>query len=216
MSVLEPARPSGCPPRERVTGALLCGGASRRMGRDKARLELGERRLMDFPLEALASVAGRTLLASGPASPPAQAATRFAELGLQEVADTGPGEGPLRGLLAALEAAETPWLCVLACDMPGASAATLERLLARAAGDDLDVCLAEVERGSQPLFGVYHTRVARCVRAALERGERRLVAFHGGLRVATVPLGERAAEARNLNTPEEFARELADERRRRA
>jgi molybdopterin-guanine dinucleotide biosynthesis protein A len=174
------------------------------MGRDKALLELGGRRLIDYPLAAVGAVAGRTLLAPGERS-------RYAELGLgEEVLDTGPGEGPLRGLLAALEAARTPWLVALACDMPRVSPAVLERLLAHAAAGDLDACLAQVERGTQPLLAVYHTRVAPAVRAALERGERRLVAFHPGLRVESLALDELAPQASNLNT----RAQLEDERER--
>jgi molybdopterin-guanine dinucleotide biosynthesis protein A len=199
---------AGLPPKAAVTGLCLCGGASRRMGRDKALAELGERRLIDYPLSALAAVAGTTLLACGE-SP------RYAELGLPLVLDTGPGAGPLRGLLAGLEAARTEWVVVAACDMPRLCATALEALLAHASQNDLDVCLAEIERGTQPLFGVYRARCAAAVRAALERGERRLVAFHGEapggrpLCVGSLRLERFADEACNLNTPEELRAERA-------
>jgi molybdopterin-guanine dinucleotide biosynthesis protein A len=148
------------------------------MGRDKALALLGERRLIEYPLAALAAVAGKTLLACGERP-------RYAELGLPLVLDTGPGAGPLRGLLAGLEAAAaagSEWVVVAACDMPRLSAGSLEALLAHAVRADLDVCLAEIERGTQPTFGVYRADCAGAVRAALERGERRLIAFHGGER----------------------------------
>jgi len=210
-----PARERGSagagPTREQVTGVCLCGGASRRMGRDKALLALGERRLIDYPLAALRAVAGTTLLACGERP-------RYAELGLPLALDAGPGAGPLRGLLAGLEAARTPWVAVLACDMPRVSAGALEALLAHAAREDLDGCLAEIERGTQPLFAVYRAHCAAAVRAALERGERRLVAFHGEalplpagsprpLRIGSLRLPDGALEARNLNTPEELGAE---------
>ena len=199
---------AAAPARTQVTGLCLCGGESRRMGRDKALVELGGRRLIDYPLEALAAVAGRTLLATGERP-------RYAELGLPTVLDTGPGAGPLRGLLAGLEAAETPWVVALACDMPAVSAEVLTDLLAWAASEALDACLAQVGRGSQPLFAVYHRRCALAIRAALSRGERRLVSFHGEmieadggerrpLRVGHMPLSESEGEALNLNTPQDL------------
>jgi len=204
----------GVPARDQVTGVCLCGGGSRRMGRDKALLPLGERRLIDYPLEALGAVAGRTVLACGERP-------RYAELGLPLALDTGPGAGPLRGLLAGLEAARTPWVVALACDMPRASAGALEALLGHAARCELDACLAETERGTQPLFAAYRSHCAPAVRAALERGERRLVAFHGEpfvpasgaprpLRIGSLRLEERAGEALNVNTPEELRAERGE------
>jgi molybdopterin-guanine dinucleotide biosynthesis protein A len=207
-----PARARG--ERGSVVGLCLCGGASRRMGEDKALAALGARLLIEYPLAALESVASRTLLACGPTP-------RYAELGYELVLDSGPGEGPLRGLLAGLEAARAEgaeWLAVAACDMPRLSGGALGELLAHARREELDVCLAEVERGIQPLLGVYRTLCAGPVRAALERGERRLVAFHGErvdgrpLRVGALRRARFDEEARNLNTLEELAAERALER----
>jgi molybdopterin-guanine dinucleotide biosynthesis protein A len=116
--------------------------------------------------------------------------------------------------VAALEACESEWLVVLACDLPRADARVLERLCAKAEALALDACLLESAGGVEPLFAVYRAGTCRApARAALEGGERRLVSFHAGLRVGT--LREAALEhelaaldsARNLNTPEDLERE---------
>jgi molybdopterin-guanine dinucleotide biosynthesis protein A len=49
-------------------------------------------------------------------------------------------------------------------------------------------------------------------RAALAAGERRLISFHGALRVGVLPLDRDAATAFNVNTPEELARAAAEVR----
>jgi molybdopterin-guanine dinucleotide biosynthesis protein A len=198
------------PAPAQVTGVLVCGGESRRMGEDKARLELAGRPLLAYPLAALREVAGRVVLASG-------AAPRYGELGLETVLDAFEGGGPLAGLLAGLEGATTEWVAVLACDLPRANAGALRALLAEAEREGLDVCLLELERGTQPLFGVYRRRCAEAVRAALEAGERRMVAFHGRsaggapLRVGSLGAGRLGGPelALNLNTPGELAAERA-------
>jgi molybdopterin-guanine dinucleotide biosynthesis protein A len=201
---------------ERVVGVLLCGGRSERMGADKALLDLGGTRLMAYPLAALGAVSDEVLLACG-------REPRYVELGLALALDPVADGGPLAGLVAGLERAladGAQWACVLACDMPQASAEVLSGLLQRARSQDLDVCLLGLERGSQPAFAVYRTLCAGPARVALEAGERRLVSFHTderharaalgrALRVEVVPveaLSAREGTALNVNTPAELER----------
>ena len=200
-------------PAADVTGLVLCGGQSTRMGADKALLEVGGRRLLDIALAALDEVAGQVLLATGERA-------RYADTGRASVLDAFPGSGPLGGLLAGLEAAAAagiPWVAVLACDMPRADGAVLAALLAHARGQGLDACLLELERGTQPLCAVYRSSCAPAVRASLLAGGRRMIDFHRqpgfGLRIGSLrvdapglPAGSRMA-AWNLNTPEELAAE---------
>jgi len=195
-----------------VVGLLLCGGRSTRMGADKARSELGGSALIDYPLRALRSVASEVLLACG-------VEPRYAELGLPLVLDGLPDGGPLAGLAAGLEAGAqrgAEWVAVLACDMPRADGSALRALLEHARARDLDACLLDLERGTQPTFAVYHVRCAEAARRALAAGHRRLVSFHGlqvdgrGLRIeALVParVGARDEVADNVNTPEELERQ---------
>lgn len=202
-----------------VLGVVLCGGQSRRMGSDKARVMLDGRRLIDGPLEALGGLCRTVVLASG-------SAPRYPELGREELVDPVPGGGPLAGLAAALAwaaARDLPWVAVLACDMPRADARVLRELHERARRDDLDLCLLAGPGGLEPLFGVYHVRCREAVERALARGDRRMISFHDdalgperrALRRGVVSgeeldpaLGGRDA-AQNLNTQAELARERA-------
>ena len=91
-SSAQAARPAAA---AKLVGALLCGGASRRMGRDKARLELDGRTLLERASSLLGGSCTRMLLCCG-------AAPRYTELGVPLVLDA-PGEsGPLAGVAAAL------------------------------------------------------------------------------------------------------------------
>lgn len=198
------------PDRSSVTGAVLCGGASKRMGRDKALLVLDGRTLIERCLEALNGVAASSLVACGPQP-------RYARLGLPLALDGVPDGGPLAGLCAALERTRTPWLCVLACDMPRASADGMRTLLARARAEDLDGCLLRTPSGVEPLFAVYRASCLEAVRAALARGERRMISFHGfevagrPLRIGYLDANDLPSAlrdcARNLNTLPEYERE---------
>ena len=189
--------------RTSTTGVVFCGGRSRRMGVDKALLvDDAGRSLLQRACATLAPLADELMLACGP-SP------RYGELGLTLVLDRRQDGGPLAGLEAALECARTHWLAVLACDMPRASTATLAALLLEAERADLDACWLATPAGVEPLCAVYSRACLEPVRAALEAGERRMIAFHEypvsgrALRLAGMDL--RGVDlASNLNTPADW------------
>jgi len=188
-------------------GAVFCGGASLRMGRDKARLELDGQSLLEHSVRVLRELTPRVFLSCGTRD-------RYSELGLERVLDSTRGEGPLAGLAASLEHVHAhggSWLLVLACDMPRADARVFRRLLERAGERGADACLlAAEENRPEPLFAVYHVRCLAAARAALGRGQRRMNAFHGEVAVETLTLAELAPPAEfarcaaNVNSPQEF------------
>lgn len=182
-------------------GVVFCGGASRRMGRDKACLVLDGEAMIQRAVRVLAATTPRVLLASGDAP-------RYPELGLECLVDAREGAGPLAGLeavLARIEREGVAYACVLACDMPSVSPNVFHSLLARARSDAADLCLVRTRAGLEPLCGIYHARCLPAVRAALARGARRMDSFHGGVRLVTLDEHELGPDcARNLNTPDEF------------
>lgn len=97
---------------------ILCGGGSRRMGRDKAVLDWGGRRAVDR-VAALARAAGAQALV-----------TAGADLGWPWVADDAAGAGPVGGVLAGARALGTARLLVLAVDAPTITLEDLTPLLA--------------------------------------------------------------------------------------
>ena len=184
-------------PVRALAGACVCGGASLRMGRDKALLSprAGEATLLERAIAALRPVASELVLACG--SEP-----RYADYGLPLALDAQAAAGPLAGLAAALDhARETScaWLAALACDLPRVDARVVFALYRRAVERDLDACLLRTQGGLEPLFAVYRVEpVAGAVAEALAAGQRRLIAFHDGL----ASIGELAVD--------ELPRELAD------
>ena len=174
------------------------------MGRDKALLELDGATLVERAARVLDEVAPEVWLACG-------SETRYVTLGRRLILDQETGAGPLAGIAAALgELDDDGWLCVLACDMPRVEAELFDRLLERAHADALDVCLATTSRGWEPMCAVYHARCRTSVRAALARGERRMVGFWKDgedLRVGSIAVTEE--DGVNLNTPAEYEQELA-------
>jgi molybdopterin-guanine dinucleotide biosynthesis protein A len=180
------------------------------MGRDKARVVLDGRPLLERAVATLAAVCCDVRLACG-------AAPRYAELGLPLVLDRGADLGPLAGLeagLAEARAAGRAWVVALACDMPGVDADVLRDLLAEARVRGLDACFLEGPRGVEPLCGAWRSDLVESVAAALDAGERRVIAFEryptagAPPRVGTLRLARELSVA-NLNTPDDVATALA-------
>jgi len=111
-------------------GVCICGGLSRRMGRDKADLVLGDRTLLARATGTLSEVAREVVLATG-------SSARYRELGLRIALDRYIDAGPRAGLEAGLSAvveglsSSGELVVVLPCDMPRADAALFFALLER-------------------------------------------------------------------------------------
>lgn len=192
-----------------ASGLVLCGGASVRMGSDKARLVLGARSLLERALAALAPHCVELRLACGPSA-------RYAELGLPLDLDRAPGLGPLAGLEAGLAAARAELVLAVAVDMPWLERVPFAQLVTTLERERAQACLIEGPRGLEPLCGAWSRSALPAIRAALDAGERRVLApfERSGAsaaerpRLARFALRDEPALA-NLNTPEELARARA-------
>lgn len=152
-----------------VAGVVLTGGASRRMGRDKALIEVGG--------ETLAVRVAATLTAAGlaPVTCVGGDLAALGRSGLVAVADDHPGEGPLGGVLTALarhRAADG--VVVTACDLVAPSVGALARLLAAAgvAAPDAGVVVPVVAGRRQWLHALWRPAAAPALVAAFAAGER--------------------------------------------
>jgi molybdopterin-guanine dinucleotide biosynthesis protein A len=183
-----------------VAAALLLGGASSRMGTDKAQLALAGEPLAVRLATLLASLCEEVLLVGG--APPAAAPGR-------RVADPEGPRSALRGLVGALEAARAERVLVLATDLPGLGA---DLLLALVAAPDADAVVPRTPAGAEPLCALYRREpVLREARRRLADGRLALHALLAALDVHWLE-GEDLAAAGgagrallNVNTPADLA-----------
>jgi molybdopterin-guanine dinucleotide biosynthesis protein A len=116
-----------------LTGAVLAGGKSSRMGRDKAALVVGGETFLARQLRLLAKIGvAERLVITAPWSGPSEAPYRDLPVEVRQIQDRIPDAGPLAGLEAALSAATADLVLVLAVDLPAMSAEFLRRLQALA------------------------------------------------------------------------------------
>jgi molybdopterin-guanine dinucleotide biosynthesis protein A len=183
-----------------VSAALLLGGASERMGSDKAQVELAGAPAAVRLAERLALVCEEVLLVGGDA--PAGAKGR-------RVPDPDGPRCALRGLVGALEAAREERVLVLATDLFGV---TPELLLALIAAPEADVVAPRTERGPEALCALYRREPAlREARARLAAGQLALHELLDALSVVWLEgddlsaLGAPERTLANLNTQAELA-----------
>jgi len=161
-----------------VAAAVLAGGASRRMGRDKATLAVAGVELASLALAAAARVADPVVLVA----PEGHPARRLAAAPV-----TDPGEGPLAALAAALAALDADHVLVLAGDHPGLRVELLAHLADLADRGEAVAC----RRGPrlEPLVAVYRRAPALALaraRLADPAGDRSLAGLLAGLRTLVV------------------------------
>ncbi len=186
--------------RRRVFGGLLVGGASRRMGRPKALLELGGRTIGERVASALAPRVERLLLLGAGPAPDALA-------GCERLPDPSGLAGPLAGILAALRWQPRATWVIAACDLPFASEEAVAWLLDQRAAGRWAVIPSRSGGGLEPLLAVYEPWALRPLErlaANAGRAPRELAALAA---VATpAPPAALAAAWVNVNTPEDLAR----------
>jgi molybdopterin-guanine dinucleotide biosynthesis protein A len=191
-----------------VTGIILAGGKSSRMGQDKAFLPWGSRTvLLEHLTSVLTSLFDETLIITDHRE-------RFEKLSLGKVKvyeDLIKGKGPLGGLYTGLCYSENRASCVLTCDMPFVDEIFLRDLVSFW-GEDHDVfCLESPEGKLEPFPGVYARSLRYLTHLLLERGEGAMSRF---LEVAVVkPLVLKEEKIRvltNMNTIEDYYRVLKE------
>ena len=185
-----------------VIGAVLTGGSSRRMGSNKALVEVDGVAMGCRVARALRDAGCSPVLAFG-GDP-----DELAPLGLDVRPDRYPATGPLGGVLGLLEslAAEGPdaMVVVAACDLPSLRGDVLLVLVdALRADPAVDVAVARTSQ-IEPACATWRVSAAQRLRELYASGERALHVAIGQLQSVEIEVDP--AALRNINTPEELGR----------
>jgi molybdenum cofactor guanylyltransferase len=182
---------------------VLAGGASRRMGSDKALLKLD-----GVPMVVrMARLVGPRVASVTVIGLP----ERYASLGLGMVPDRWPGVGPLGGIATALSVSSKVWNLILGCDLPYLTSEWVVWLIARALESPAQAVVPESQRGLEPLAAMYRKDCALAFSSAVKRGVRRVSEALGDIFFEKVTVNEwHALEStdmlfHNMNAPEDFA-----------
>ncbi len=186
-----------CPGRsDSVTGVILAGGKSTRMGQDKATLVVKGLPLFERVRKVFRLLFAKNLIAGDRPD--------LARPDLPCYADIYPGSA-LGGLYTGLLRAETEWIFVAPCDMPFPDPALIRTITALRAG--YDVVVPRTRQGFEPLFACYAKSCLEPMRQLLDHRRFRVFDFYDQVRVRyleedELPPGWQKALV-NLNTPED-------------
>jgi molybdopterin-guanine dinucleotide biosynthesis protein A len=187
---------------QQIAGFILAGGESSRMGHDKALLELNGSALVVRTARLVETVTGTPAIVGAP--------ERLGGLGFTVIPDDWPGAGPLGGIATALHITSASWNLIVACDLPYLTRAWLENLVAMALASAADAVLPMNERGAEPLCAMYQKKCQPVIRAALERGTRKVTDGLVGLRLKSITPAEwKAFDSdgllfKNMNSPADY------------
>ncbi|WP_322906445.1 molybdenum cofactor guanylyltransferase [Paenibacillus campi] len=212
-----------------LAAILLAGGQSRRMGRDKALLDIGGKPVIQRVADTLLQCTPHVCLAASD-----QHSYDF--LHLPVAADDYPGLGPLAGLYAGMKHIDATWYILAACDMPFASASLIRLMMKTATmfGDsnveEGQIPLAQAafpsyEGRIHPLYALYHRTVLPSLQTALEQRQLKVMDWLEQHNQVEIPLEQLLKEEQdehersydltpwclyNMNDPEayEMARRL--------
>ncbi len=144
-----------------MTGVVLAGGRSTRMGTNKALLEFGGARIIERLLQTLRPLFPEVAIV-------ANDATAYSYLGVPVWPDRIPGTGALGGLYTAVVSSAFPQAFCIACDMPYPNAAVITYLQRLAPGSD--VVVPRTADGYQPLHAVYSKSCSAAMESLLRAG----------------------------------------------
>ena len=186
-----------------ICAIILAGGNSRRMGNNKALINIGGRTLVEIMAERVLPLADKVFIS-------ANSPELFSFLPFPVVPDLCPNQGPLSGLQAVMRAHIYTLYITLACDLPRLPASLISRMLDEAEG--FDAVIPRTPDGmAHPLAAVYRRTCLPAIEDALQKKANKVIdVFSEGslhIRWMSPADGEfTAGDLFNINTPEDLRR----------
>jgi len=181
-----------------LTGVILAGGKSTRMGSDKALLRLGGKFFLERIAGSLSPVADTVVISAGEVG-------KYSELGFPVITDIHHDCGALGGIHAVLSQISTSRAFFISCDLPLVTEVACQRIADTVTGND--VVIGRCDGRIHPLFGIYNKNVLPVVERCLAVGRYSVMSCLEELIVTVVDFSDPALMF-NINTPEDYRRLL--------
>jgi molybdopterin-guanine dinucleotide biosynthesis protein A len=195
---------------ENISGVILAGGRSRRLGRDKAVEPLGGQPLIRRVMDRVRQIAREMVVVVAD-----EERGRALPLGESDrvAVDIYPDKGSLGGIFSGLSSAQEPWALVVACDMPFLNLDLLRHLMSLREG--MDAVVPVLEDRPEPTHALYSRACLPHIEARLKADDLKISGFFDDVRVRYVPEADIASfdpdflSFFNVNSPPDLERALA-------
>jgi molybdopterin-guanine dinucleotide biosynthesis protein A len=191
-------RPMKTIQKDKITGIVLAGGKSSRMGYDKGLALVGGKKIIEIVIATLKEVCNNIIIISNN--------TAYADLNLPVHKDIYPDKGPAGGIYTGLFHSSTQGNLVLACDMPFVSAALLSSILKNVGSKQIVVPI--INEGIEPLCGFYSKAILEPLKALLEAqvlpAHKVVTLFDHTLIPVEEGIFNKKREFTNINKPEDL------------
>jgi molybdopterin-guanine dinucleotide biosynthesis protein A len=188
-----------------MTGVILAGGESTRMGKNKAFIEINGKRIIDRTVSLFREIFDDVLLVTN-------TPLDYIELKIRIVTDLVPGKGSLGGIYTGLFFSSSPKAFFVGCDMPFLDRRVIQYFLCLA--QTADIVVQRTKDYWQPLHAVYPRTLLKPIERLWQQGELAIIKAYQGLRVREVtgeelkPFDPDLHTLSNINTPEELKKLL--------
>lgn len=168
----------------RVSGVIMAGGASQRLGRNKALERIGGKALIERVIDSLVPLTTEVLVVVARAE---QGAAFRLPPSVRVVGDRYPGRGSLGGILTGVDASAEPWSLVVACDMPFLNPGLLRRLIEESS--DVDAVVPRLGGQPEPLHALYSKACLAPMERMVRAGNLKIAPLFEAVRVRYVDEG---------------------------
>jgi molybdopterin-guanine dinucleotide biosynthesis protein A len=167
-----------------VSGVIMAGGTSQRLGRNKALERIGGKALIERVIDSLVPLTTEVLVV---VAQPEQAAGLLLPPWVRVVSDRYPGRGSLGGIFSGLEASAEPWSLVVACDMPFLNRELLRHLIGESS--NVDAVVPRLGGQPEPLHALYSKACLAPMQRMLRAGQLKIAPLFEAVRVRYVDEG---------------------------
>jgi molybdopterin-guanine dinucleotide biosynthesis protein A len=165
-----------------ITAVILCGGQSKRIGRNKAFLKIGDKTFIETLIAKLQKLFNGIIISTKQPAP-------YRHLKSAKVAivnDRSKVLGSLIGIYSALRKAPTKYIFVIAVDMPNIETGLIKRLLRNYKG--YDVIIPKTRKGLEPLCAVYSKKCLPHIAGQIRNDNYKIIDFFDNVKVKTIRL----------------------------
>ncbi len=188
--------------REEITGIILAGGRSDRMGKDKGLCRFKEKPLVSYAIDRLKPLCGNLIISAN------YFPEKYTAFGLSVIPDEIKNIGPMGGIHACLKRSVTQHNLILSCDTPFVTRDVF-RLLTEDVENFQVICPAHETFLIEPLSAYYNTNVLGDIEEAIHRKEYKMMQLFKHIRFKSVNIDDRFSFFNdnlflNLNSPEDM------------